>query len=74
MQIIKLDLPLTSPIAGLEGNAEVWKDGVDFTTSSTGCMSKMSRCGGELTPFDDEKGPVNKPNKYCHTVRKRHRS
>lgn len=42
----------------LEEKAELMKGAVDFTASSTGFMSKMSRWGGEPTqPFEDEKGP-----------------
>lgn len=51
-------LPLNSSTVCLEEKAELMKGVVDFTASSTGFMSKMSRWGGEPTqPFEDEKGP-----------------
>lgn len=51
-------LPLNSSTVCLEEKVEMMKGVVDFTASSTGFMSKMSRWGGEPTqPFEDEKGP-----------------
>lgn len=51
-------LPLNSSTVCLEEKVELMKGVVDFTASSTGFMSKMSRWGGEPTqPFEDEKGP-----------------
>lgn len=51
-------LPLNSSTVCLEEKEELMKGVADFTASSTGFMSKMSRWGGEPTqPFEDEKGP-----------------
>lgn len=61
-------LPLNSSTLCLEEKEELMKGVADFTASSTGFMSKMSRWGGEPTqPFEDEKGPFRCRSKGKNT-------